>query len=395
MHQLKNINQKKFIFIQSHPIQYAAPFYSEATKQKINIEVWYCSDESLRETMDVQFEKKIKWDIPLLNGYNYKFFKNYSYKPSINSGFFGLVNFKMVNLLFKYKKSIVVVPGWNYASYWIAIIAAKIFGHKLAIRCESPLNQELRKGKLNQFTKKIILGSLLFKMTDYFFYIGTENLNFYKYYNVKDKKLIFVPYSVDNLRFQSARINWNGKRDILCQKLNLDPQKSVVLFTGKFIEKKRPLDLLKAVANLDYSKIQLVMVGDGKMKTDIIDFIHKHNLEGHVILPGFINQSEIVKYYAVSDIFVMCSGQGETWGLSVNEAMNFGIKLIISNTVGCSIDLLKKNKTGWSFDEGDIMKLTKSIELALNDNEFEKENCFKIINEFSYQTMIDNLKSIA
>jgi len=41
-------------------------------------------------------------------------------------------------------------------------------------------------------------------------------------------------------------------------------------------------------------------------------------------LTGFINQSSIPSYYAVGDVFSLCAltWEGETWGLSINEAMS-------------------------------------------------------------------------
>ncbi len=342
----------------------------------------------------MQFGKPIKWDIPLLEGYSYRFIKNSSLKPSIHNGFFGLLNFELIALLFRAKKSIVVIPGWNYASYWIAIIASKIFGHKLAIRCESPLNQELKKSTVSLLIKKILLGNILFRLSNYLFYIGKQNYEFYKFYFVNDKKLIFIPYAVDNFRFQNAYNDLNKEKQLLRLSYGLHPKKKVILYVGKFIAKKRPLDLLLALNKLDYSKIQVVMVGDGELKNEMIDYLTNHNLKDLVFLPGFINQTEIVKYYVIADVFVMCSGKGETWGLSVNEAMNFKLKLLISNTVGCCVDLLVNNKTGWSFEEGNINHLAKCIQEAISDNKIDENLYSAIINKFSYQTGISNLMKI-
>ncbi len=67
----------------------------------------------------------------------------------------------------------------------------------------------------------------------------------------------------------------------------------------------------------------------------------------NVHLTGFINQSVIPKYYAIGDAFVMCSQEGETWGLSVNEAMNFALPIVVSDMVGCSEDLVEEGQNGY------------------------------------------------
>ena len=65
---------KKLIFLNSHPIQYFAPLYQQITQgTNIPLEVWYCSDESIKGKLDKGFGTAVKWDIPLLQGYAYQF----------------------------------------------------------------------------------------------------------------------------------------------------------------------------------------------------------------------------------------------------------------------------------------------------------------------------------
>ena len=151
------------IFIQSHPIQYNAPFYVFAASNGLKFKVFYCSKEGVEESLDKQFGQVIKWDIPLLTGYPHEFLKNNSFKPSVHAGFFGLFNLGLIRKLKNTSPSLVLVPGWNYASYWISIIAAKWYGHKVALRGETPHNQEFAK----KFIKKAIRFFILKHITLY------------------------------------------------------------------------------------------------------------------------------------------------------------------------------------------------------------------------------------
>ena len=92
-----------------------------------------------------------------------------------------------------------------------------------------------------------------------------------------------------------------------------------------------------------------------------------------MILTGFINQSEIPLYYRAADVFVMCSGVGETWGLSVNEAMNFGIPVLVSDTCGSAFDLVDEGSNGAVFKTGDIAALSLLLKQYLNKTAAEKE----------------------
>jgi glycosyltransferase involved in cell wall biosynthesis len=66
---------------------------------------------------------------------------------------------------------------------------------------------------------------------------------------------------------------------------------------------------------------------------------------------GF-NQTEMWKAYVPADAFVLPSTNGETWGLVTNEAMLFGLPVIVSDQVGCAPDLVIEGETGHVFSDG-------------------------------------------
>jgi len=70
-----------------------------------------------------------------------------------------------------------------------------------------------------------------------------------------------------------------------------------------------------------------------------------HMMDVH--FAGFLNQTEIGAAYACADIFVLPSLYDETWGLVVNEAMNFGLPVVLSDAVGCADDLLRQRENGF------------------------------------------------
>ncbi len=388
---------KQIIFINSHPIQYFAPLYAEATQKDLPVEAWYWSDESIKGSKDVQFGQHVKWDIPLLEGYRYRFFRNHSWKPSIYKGFFGLINLGLIKAIKKAPPSLFIIHGYDYASNILAILTAKLYHHKVAIRGDSSLALELLKPKVKLFIKKIILGKLLFKIVDYFLYIGQQNRAFYEYYGIYKGRLVFTPYAVDNDRFTKAYLNASTKRVELKDLLRIPSENKVILYSGKYISKKRPMDLLHAFTRLNLKKISLVMVGDGELKVTMEKFIKENNIT-NAFLTGFINQTDIVNYYAIADVFVMCSGQGETWGLSVNEAMNFHLPVVVSDVTGCSTDLVKNGENGYVFTAGKVEELKNKLQLMLNlPSEQRKkmgDRSADIVSNYNYKAIIEHLKSL-
>ncbi len=389
---------KPVVFLNSHPIQYFVPLYQQIhAGTGIDLTVLYCSDESVTGKLDKGFGKEVKWDIPLLDGYKWQLIKNRSWKPSIHKGFWGLFNPGIISFLYKQPRSILIVHGWAYSTNLMALIFGRMFGHTVCLRTETPYNQELQKNRFITFFKHIYL-RFLFLFVKKFLYIGNQNKLFYKALGIGENRMLFTPYAVDNRRFReilnSVTIE-NARRSI-----GLPVDKKIILFSGKYIQKKRPLDLLMAFNELgDKSDLLLVMLGEGECRHEMEIYIQKNDLTDKVVLTGFINQTRIPIYYRSADIFVMCSGLGETWGLSVNEAMNFGLPVIVSDTCGCAYDLVEESVTGAVFETGNIMQITGLLQNYFNksvdEKAYMKQAVINRINGYSYENIIAAIKEIA
>ena len=390
--------KKKIIFLLSHPIQYFSPLFVEIAKnENLDLTVLYCDDYGTRsKNIHPEVGEIAGWDIPLLEGYNYKFLKNNSWKPSIFNGFFGLINFEIFKTLKNERGSFLVIPGWNYCTYILAIGCSKIFGLKICIRGDNPYKQEILKSKYVLFTKRIILGKILFRFINYFLYVGKENKLYYEYYSVSENKLLFTPHAVDNARFGAEYQKYKDKKPELRKELGLPVGKLIILFAGQFIRKKRPLDLLKAYHLLKNDNTALVFLGDGELRKEMERYISDNNLKD-VYLTGFKNQTEIGKYYVTSDMFVLPSGTGETWGLVVNEAMNFHLPIIASSLAGCANDLIYNNENGFIYSCSKIDDLINYLsELIKNEdqrNEFGKKSG-EIVRLYSFSVTTSNLNEI-
>jgi glycosyltransferase involved in cell wall biosynthesis len=384
---------KKIIFINSHPIQYFAPLYKYMNEQGIETAAWYCSDASVKGGRDAGFGVNVKWDIPLLAGYESVFFKNRSWKPSHTNGFLGLINISMIKRVFTIPKSVIVVHGWNYFTHLFIIMLGRLKGHTICLRCEMPLNQEVLKTGFKQVVKRLGLKYIVFPRINNFLYIGSQNRAFYKSYGVGEERLLFCPYSVDNARFTDEWQLLNNRKANIKQTLGIPEGDKIILYSGKYIDKKRPLDILQAFIQLNKPGCWLVMVGDGALRPNMEALIKQHSVS-NVILTGFVNQSLIPAYYAVSDVFVMCSEVGETWGLSVNEAMNFNLPVIVSSLTGCANDLVKDGVNGYVFETGNVNDLADKLEQVLYQKKLSHSVSSKhIVNNYSYSVISGNIKS--
>ena len=121
----------------------------------------------------------------------------------------------------------------------------------------------------------------------------------------------------------------------------------------------------------------------------------QENKINNVHFYGFINQSEISKFYKAADLFVLPSGIGETWGLVVNEAMLFSLPIIVSDRVGCAKDLVKHNENGFIYEYGNVDELSYFLLKAYNNKQWRINAGIlsnKIVSKYNYNIIIDNLK---
>jgi len=296
-------------------------------------------------------------------------------------------------LLWK-KYDAVLIFGWNSLTNWLAFGVAVLSGSKVLMRGESPLNQESSRPYWKLAIKRMVL-KRLFKRISAFLCIGEENRKFYEHYGAAKEKLFFAPYAVDNNFFMSEAARLFPKKSELRKLLGLKGNKFIFLFVGKFIDKKRPMDLIRAYELVKDPKKALVMVGDGILKEEAAKYVREQGIE-NVIFAGFKNQTELPEYYALADALVLPSGSGETWGLVVNEAMCFGLSVIVSDVVGCGPDLVKQDENGFVFHLGNIKELSHCLEeLAADPEKKERfgKRSIEIIRDFSFDKDADAIAS--
>ena len=341
---------KKLAIITTHPIQYQTPLFKKLAKKLPNLKVFFASRHGLSSKyIDPEFKKNIKWDIGsrMLDGYKSEFSKNQN--KNINQ--FSLNFLNLEKKLIKGNFDHILVLGWNNLFYINAILYALKYKIKLILRVET--NLLLKINPIKRLNKKIILKNL-FKKINYFLAIGILNKNFLLNHNVPKKKIYPGPYFVDN-NFFSKKIKKKSKS-----------KKKIVLFVGKLIQRKNPFEFLNlAQMFLKNKKIQFIMIGDGILKKECQKFINKRRLN-NVSLIGFVNQTQLKKYYQKSDLLIVPSYY-ETWGLVINEAFASNIPVICSENCGASKDLILNGKTGFTYPTNELKILyTKTNKILKN-----------------------------
>ncbi len=349
--------------VNSHPIQYFAPLYRMIeTSPDIDITVYYCSREGLdRGHINPGFGREIVWDVPLLEGYRYKFLANLWGDRGVK-GFLSLVNPGIISETRRGHFDAIILHGHNFATNLLALIAAKLAGTRVFIRSETHLL--LHRRGLKRLLRKSVM-TMFYKLCDACLYIGTLNRAFYRAHGVPEHKLFAVPYTVDNDFFITQAGQWAAAREAIRSEIGVPHSHPAILYASKLTPRKRPWDLLKAYARIRAggTAAALVYVGDGSERAGLAAYAGQRGIPD-VHFVGFKNQSELPKYYAAADVFVLPS-ENEPWGVVINEVMCAGVPVIATREVGAAADLVIDGETGHLYDCGDVAGLARALEAIL------------------------------
>jgi len=362
---VKKINLKRLAIVTTHPIQYYAPWFKMLKERgKVQPKVFYTWGEAvLQKKYDPGFNKTIEWDIPLLNGYEYSFPGNIAAEPGSHH-FAGINNPGLINEIEQWRPDAILVIGWSFKSH------LKLLRHfkgkrQLLFRGDSTLLDEPAGFSFKKIARRILL-KWIYHHVDKALYVGTANKAYYLANGLREAQLIFAPHAVDNNRFGEGRKTSKKEVD------EHAPGTITFLFAGKFEHKKAPCLLLDAFLQIADTKAHLLLVGDGALEEQLKTLVsgQPDSVRHRIRFLPFQNQGRMPAVYAMADVLVLPSnGPGETWGLSVNEAMACGKAILVSDKCGCAADLVKDADNGYTFKSGNTGDLVNKMKLLLANAE--------------------------
>lgn len=369
----------KLAIITTHPVQYNAPLFRLLTERNnIKIKVFYTwSQTESGVKFDPGFGKKIEWDIPLLDCYEYSFVKNISKKPD-SRYYKGIDNPTLIHEIQQWNADALMVYGWNFKSH---LKALRFFKNKIPVlfRGDSTLLDE--KTRLKKIVRRAVL-KYVYSFVDIALYAGKANKAYFAAHGFTEKQLVFMPHAIDNNRFSANEENLLAGKT-LRKKLDIPDNALVFLFAGKLDENKNAGLLIDAFIECSDEESYLLIVGNGNQEEILKDSCKEKNNIGFL---DFHNQQNMPGLYAAADVFVLPS-KSETWGLAVNEAMAAGKAIILSDACGASYDLVTNGENGFVFKNNDAASLQKNIQYMIDHKnetlEMGKKSLIKI-KEYDY-----------
>jgi len=309
-----------YIFITHLPSFYKLNLYNELSK-KLKIRVIFVGNKSSIRTGDFT-AGDLKFDYDFLS--NQEFEKRNKIRCLL----------KLFQILTATKYKNIVVGGWELLEFWLAVLVSNKNQNSLAL--ESSIEESVHSG-IKGFIKKMFL-----KRVTTVFASGVSQKELLDELGYKNKVYITKGVGIMNKPNITENIN------------NFDHHfRGNCLYVGRLSPEKNLSTLIKVFNDLPQFK--LTIVGSGPLERELKE-IAKENIKflSHVI------NNDIRRIYMENDI-VLLPSKSETWSLVVEEALYYGLPVIISNKVGCGPELVKGKENGIIFDVASNEDLRDSI----------------------------------
>lgn len=254
----------------------------------------------------------------------------------------------------KCSPDVVAIPGWGTPS--ALLVLAWCSGSKIPAILMSDSQsidesrvwwkEQIKSIVVGMFSTALVAGS---PHVAYAASLGLNQANIYSGYDVVDNA--YFSAQADKARVAGPSLNQHH-----------DLPSRFFLTSNRFIEKKNLFRLVDAyaayVARAGASSWDLVLLGDGPLKSALAQQVVHLGLKDRVIFPGFIQYDDLPVFYGLASAFIH-SSTSEQWGLVVNEAMASGLPVLVSTNCGCASDLVKNGVNGYTFDPFDIKSITE------------------------------------
>lgn len=353
------------------PVQYNVPFFRAlAQVRSVESEVLYGSLAHVTETFDPDFGISYAWDVPMLEGYRYRHVK--TIRPNDVGSGFTLASPALFRELTPEKFDAALIYGWGDWYSRSALLSCAIrklpyilTGDATPLYTDTPI-----KGALKHY-----LVSTVVRRASACLYVGSLQRVYFERLGVPSDRLFFHPWTIDNELFSKYASFDSERKNKLRADFGLPLDIPLVCFSGKLIRRKRPADLLRAVAELNARGIEcgVVYIGEGELKPLLAAISLREELK-HVYFLGFVNQSTLPKVLSACDVFCLPS-EKDPRATVVAEAMAAGLPVVISHKVGLwgFGDLVMEGKTGFVYTAGQIDELTAKLRKLLEEDRLRQK----------------------
>jgi len=256
--------------------------------------------------------------------------------------------------------NISIVHARSRAPAWSCWIATKVTRRKFVTTFHGTYNFN---NSLKKFYNSIMVRSNLIIAGSNFIF-SHVNKNYLKYLNGKKKFLVI--FRGINIDYFDPSTTTESDEDKLFKKWKLSVGKKIILMPGRLTSWKGQEIFIEALnlvnKELGYEKVYGIILGSNQgrdiYKKKLLRLVEQHRLINQI---KFVEHCEVMPLaYKISDIVVSASTEPEAFGRVAVETQSME-KPIIASNIGGSEETIINDKTGFLFEAGSALSLSKKI----------------------------------
>ena len=284
-----------------------------------------------------------------------------------------------------------IVHARSRAPAWSCLLATKITRRKFVTTFHGTYNFN---GKLKKFYNSVMVRSNLIIAGSNFIFSHIKGN--YSEFLEHNRKLLVIFRGINVDYFDpSTKLESDEKK--LLEKWEINQEKKIILMPGRLTSWKGQELFIEAInlvnIELGFEAFHAVVLGNFQgrdlYKKKLIRLTEQYRLTNQI---KFIDHcKDMALAYKVSDVVVSASIEPEAFGRVAVEAQSME-KIIIASNIGGSNETIIDEKTGFLFDSGDAVSLSKKIIRVINmddalNKQIGKEGRKNIIKKFNVEKM--------
>ncbi|MDB4846485.1 glycosyltransferase family 4 protein [Candidatus Pelagibacter sp.] len=256
--------------------------------------------------------------------------------------------------------NITIVHARSRAPAWSCWFATKVTRRKFVTTFHGTYNFH---NSIKKFYNSVMVRSDLIIAGSNFIF-SHINKNYSKYLN--EKKKFLVIFRGINIDYFDSTTTTESNEDKLLKKWKLNVGKKIILMPGRLTEWKGQEIFIEALnlvnKELGYENFYGIILGSNQgrdvYKKKLLRLVEQHRLINQI---KFIEHcSDMPLAYKISDIVISASKEPEAFGRVAVEAQSME-KPIIASNIGGSKETIINDKTGFLFEAGNALSLSKKI----------------------------------
>lgn len=274
----------------------------------------------------------------------------------------------MLRLLRRHNVRAVVVSGYMFSEYWMALLWAKVHGIPAFVIADSNAAGDTARG-LRGGLKRLIVGTVV-RLCHGVMPVGSRGAEYFARYGATPDRTFVVtfevdpdlarPLSPDELREQRA---WTG----------FSPDRRRILCSGRLRDFKRfhdAIDAFVAIAD-ERPTWDLVIAGDGPERANLERRVPER-LRGRVRFLGMITDpARVMALFKDTHLFLHPAGY-EPWGMVIQEACAAGLPIIATDVSGAAADLVQNDDNGFRISVGDVAGMSRALRKVTDDDAYAR-----------------------